>query len=148
MHRKVAGALVVALALALAGCGGSSTLSKADFAKQASAACTTARKDSEKTKAKGIAAFVDKIEAYQRNKLKGIEALKPPDELKTAYAEYKDALTQRADLINRLGTIVKARHRVSKQDEKTVAALQVKEEKAATELGATACRENQSTSGH
>lgn len=148
MHGKVAGALVVALALALASCGGSDTLSKGDFVKQANAACATARKDAEKVRGKGIAAFADRVEEYQRNKLKGIEALKPPDEMKTSYAAYKGALSQRTDLIVRLVTTLKARGRISKQDEKAVAALQVKEEKAATALGLTTCRENQGSSAH
>jgi hypothetical protein len=39
MDRKVLGAVVAALALALASCGGSDTLSRADFVKQANAIC-------------------------------------------------------------------------------------------------------------
>jgi hypothetical protein len=149
MHRTVAGALVVVLALVLASCGGSGdALSKAEFVKQANAACATARKDAEKTSGKGIAAFADKIEAYQREKLKRVEALKPPDELKTRFAAYKNALTQRTNLIAHLVTIVKARGKVSKQDEKTVAALQIKEDEGATALGLTVCRESRGSAAH
>lgn len=148
MHGKVAGALVVALALVLASCGGSSTLSKEDFVKQANAACAKARKDSEKSRGKGIAAFADRIERYAREKAKGIEALKPPDELKTSYAEYTDALKQRSDLIARLVVQVKARKRIAKGDEKAVAELQRKEEAAGRALGLTTCLENQSSARH
>ena len=148
MHGKVAGALVVALALALASCGGSSTLSKADFVKQANAACAKARKDAEKARGKGIAGFADRVEQYANEKTKGIEALKPPDELKASYTEYTGVLKQRSDLISRLVVSLKARKRISKPDEKAVAELQRKEESAARALGLTTCLENQGAARH
>ena len=148
MHGKVAGALVVALALALASCGGSSTLSKADFVKQANAACAKARKDTEKARGKGISAFADRVEQYAREKAKGIEALKPPDELKASYTAYTGALKQRSDLIARLVVKLKARKRIDKADEKSVAELQEREESAGRALGLTTCLENQAAARH
>jgi hypothetical protein len=148
MHRKGIGALVVVLALALAGCGGSDSSSKTDFVKQANAACTKARTDAEKARGRGIVAFANRVLLYQRNKLKAIEAITPPDELKASYADFRVALSQRTDLIVGLVAQVKARKRISKQDERTFENLRAREEKAAMALGAIKCRERQASSSH
>src|SRR3569832_709981 len=59
MDRKVLGAAVAALVLAMAGCGSSATLSRADFTKQANAICTKRR------------AAIAKAQSQHRNDFKG-----------------------------------------------------------------------------
>jgi hypothetical protein len=148
MHRTGVATLGVALVLGLVGCGGSGALSKADFAKQGNAACTSARVKVQKMRGRGIEGFVAKVIAYEDAKLQGVAALKPPGELQTDYARYKTVLTQRRDLIARLGKVLQAKHRISTQDEHTVAGLQAQEEKLAIALGLRSCAERSAPSRH
>jgi hypothetical protein len=146
MQRKVAGALVVALALALgtAGCGGSGPLTKAEFVKQGNAACIKARTRAERIpvdpKAKGVESLLAKAAAYEHAKLAGIEALAPPDELQVRYEQFKHAVAARGAFFKKSsGRTIKSLDAISVE----FAELQKQEDETARALNLTKCLEGQ-----
>jgi len=107
MHRKELATLVVAMALVAGGCGGGSKpATKADFVKQASAACThlnarnlaLVRTAFARAKAQHIpqnqlvSLVMPQVTVSQQQELKDLEAIHPPDALKGRFAEWKEAL--------------------------------------------------------
>lgn len=136
MDRKVLSAVVAALVLALAGCGGSSEpLSRADFAKQANAICVKRK------------ALVATAQRQHRNDFRGairqalpgfaktideLASLKAPTEEKARLAEI--VAVERAQLV-RIRAAIAGRRSTSQETAATIH----KQAEFKRELGLTAC---------
>jgi hypothetical protein len=106
MDWKGAAAVAAALALAVGGCGGSSTLSKAEFVKRAEAVCVrlrnegfallktaeSQRKAQHLSEAQVKARLAPKVAAVEARQLRNLAALNPPSELQTTYVQWRRVL--------------------------------------------------------
>jgi hypothetical protein len=101
MHRKVAAALVAALALGVASCGGSETLTRAELVDRIEAACRQAQRLAQQDARAGgrETNFFAAIVAGQRALVKSVEGLEAPDELSEDVDRLKAGLAQRVDLV-------------------------------------------------
>lgn len=113
MHRKVAGAVCVALALALAGvagCGGDKPLTKAEFVRQVNAACKAPAPKTSTTssRARGPEGFLAQILAQQQAVIHSLNDIQAPDGLNGEYATLKKAFKQRVAVIEKALAAVKA----------------------------------------
>ena len=94
----VAGAAAVVGAVALAGCGGSGTLSADEFRSQADAICADSNaqlaKVDDPASAAAFPSYLRALLPLQQSQLTKLEALKPPKELQDTYAEALDLLKQ------------------------------------------------------
>ena len=110
MHRKVAGTLIV-LALALtgiAGCGGGDEpLTRAEFVKQANAACTVKVPQSTTARSRGPEGFLTQVLAQQKAVSDGFDDLDAPDEVESDFSTLKTAMEQRVDLVEKALAAVK-----------------------------------------
>ena len=111
MHRKVASTLVVlALAFAgIAGCGGGDEpLTRAEFVKQANAACVVKQQRTSTTeRTRGPAGFLTQIVAQQQEILDGLEDLDAPDQLDNSFNALKKAMQERVDIVEKALAAVK-----------------------------------------
>jgi hypothetical protein len=103
MHRRVAVALLAALALGVASCGGESTLTRAELVRQIEVACKQAEKVSEKasrqTKSSTSASqFLTAVLAGQRAIANRLEDLDPSDAAKADFEAFKRGVQQRVRL--------------------------------------------------
>jgi hypothetical protein len=109
MHRTVAAALVAALALGVASCGGSEeTLTRAELTSRIETACREAQKIAQKKmrasarSSEGNSSFLVGILTAQRTLMQRIEDLNPSDAQKANFAAYKRAIQQRTAMFARL----------------------------------------------
>lgn len=100
MHRKVAGAVAVALALGVASCGGDEPLTKAELVKQVNIVCKGKPQRGGSAK-RGPNAFYDQILAGQKAISEGLEDIKPPEELEDEFAALKEAEDDRRELMEK-----------------------------------------------
>jgi hypothetical protein len=127
----------VAVLTLMTGCGGTKSLSKAEFVKRADAVCARA------SKAAGSQAdFVARMAAFEQKVEADLRTLKPPAELQRPLADYVGGLRQRDGLIRRYQAAAKARdsaqlHAVNQQGSAIGARLRT----AVTALGIRACGE-------
>ncbi len=102
MHRKVAAALVAALALGVASCGGSESLTRAELVNRIEAACRQAgqRTQQEQRAARGDeTSFFTALVAGQREMVERVEGLEAPDELADEVDTIKTGLADRTEMI-------------------------------------------------
>ncbi len=98
MHRRVAGMVAVSIAFGIASCGGSDSLSKADFVSQATAMCKQAQKQAQimQTASKDnegrLVQLANAALARHRKLVDKLDTLEPPSELSAGYAEYVKTL--------------------------------------------------------
>jgi hypothetical protein len=104
MHRRVAAALVAALALVVASCGGSESLTRAELVNRIEAACRQAQERvAEGQRAGGRGGtptdFFSAVLVGQRQLVERVEGLEAPDELADDVETLKEGLAERTDLI-------------------------------------------------
>jgi hypothetical protein len=114
MHRKVAAALVAALALGIAACGSSEPLTRAQLARQIEIVCRQAQQQLQAQARAGARVrlspgesqkqFVVAVVAGQRGIEKKLEDLDAPDQEKESFDAYKQAVKERADLYERVSS--------------------------------------------
>jgi len=106
MHWKGAATLGLTVTLAAGGCGGSKPLTKAEFVKQAEAACVrshaqqvsmlkAAAADEQAqhlSEVQARAKLIPKITAVEHRQLEQLASLKPPDELQSTFVQWRQAL--------------------------------------------------------
>ena len=138
MDRNVVGTVVVVLALSIAGCGGSGSLSRADLAKQASAICkqrTTNVALLFKQHSGDSRAFMTAAIPVATKSLGDLRALKPPTELQSTFNSFLAAQREEIDAVQH----TLATHGSDNEAEgATGAKLHVRERLAKT-LGITSC---------
>jgi hypothetical protein len=111
MHRKVAAALLAALALGIAGCGGSEeTLSRAQLTSRIQAACRQAQRAQEarmrrSARGSGTAAFIDAVVAGQKVAVERIDELHPTDAVQSQFDAFKQGMQDRVDLFERVASV-------------------------------------------
>ncbi len=115
MHRKVAAALVAALALAVASCGGSEseTLTRAQLVRRIETACKQGQRESTKQArasggADGQQAYVAALLAGQKKELDALNNVKSADAAKADYEAFKEGLKARIALIERVASADRA----------------------------------------
>jgi predicted small lipoprotein YifL len=141
MEGKVIRALMVAmLALGLASCGGSGPLSRADLVKQANAICKQRTADvaamRKRVHTRDFATFVAAVLPVVDKDTSKLEALKPPQELKSAYTTWTAGV--RAQITHVRGSLAALRaHRRAPSGESPAAAE--RQAKLARQLGLTSC---------
>jgi len=103
MRWKQAAMFGAALAAGAAGCGGSQTLSRAEFVKRADAVCARTRADAlamlrgviaeqqagRLSEAQVLARARPKLIAFERHQLRELTALKAPSELQGTFAQWR-----------------------------------------------------------
>lgn len=101
MHRKVAAALVAALALGVASCGGSEPLTRAQLVRQLETACRQAQERAAEAggAARGEGGFFEVVLAGQRVLAERVEGLEVPDELRDDVDTLESGLAERTDLL-------------------------------------------------
>lgn len=147
MHRKVAVALVAALALAVASCGGSEErLTRAQLVSRIEQACRDGQRESQKVSREsrgsgGESAFVRAILAGQKVELDAIDNFSVPDAAKADYEAFKEGVRARVAAIERVASVSRAdfsRAIRSVQAEAEAASRRV--EAAARRLGVQGCQ--------
>jgi hypothetical protein len=111
MHRKVAAALLAALALGVASCGGSEAqLTRAQLLRRIDVACRHGQATSQKEMRGGRGAkdFVSAIVAGQHTVMDELGDLNPPDAAKGTFDAFKQSLQDRLDLFERFDSMSEA----------------------------------------
>ena len=108
MRRIMVAALATAIVVGAAGCGGEERLTRAEFTKQAQAACgramteffASARKANaeEMSRAEQEAFAVKALRTAADNQAEVLDAILPPEELQDAYADYRGTVATRIEL--------------------------------------------------
>lgn len=146
MHRKVAAALVAALALALASCGGSEeTLTRAELVNRIEKACRDGQTESQRQmraagRSSGASGFIDAVLAGQKSELDAVDDFKVPDAAKDDYEAFKAGVQARIDAVERAASADRADIQSalrSVQSEAEAAARKI--ETAARHLGVEGC---------
>jgi hypothetical protein len=144
MHRKVAAAIVAALALAVAGCGGSesTTVDRAELVKRVSAACRAAENTAAKAAARAqrsdnpFAAY----RAGQELLLERVEDLDTSGSAKADFDAYKEGLRTRFAAFEKVAAASRAeRERVIRSLQREAEAAAKKIETSARRLGFRGC---------
>jgi len=114
MHRKVAAALVAALALGVASCGGSEeTVTRAQLVRRIEQACRDGQLESEKQmraagRSAGTSGFIKAALAGQKTELDAIDDFKVPDAAKADFEDFKAGVQGRIDAIERAASADRA----------------------------------------
>lgn len=114
MHRKVAAALVAALALGVASCGGSEeTLTRAQLVSRIEQACKDGQAESQRQmrasgRSAGTSGFIEAALAGQKTELEAIDDFKVPDAAKADYENFKAGVQARVDAIERAASADRA----------------------------------------
>jgi uncharacterized protein (DUF885 family) len=112
MHRKVAAAIVAALALAVASCGGSetTTLDRAELLRRAELACRSAGQVTEQqTRAEGRSPNAYKaLLAGQKALVERLEKLEGSGDLRDDFNSYKDGVRTRLDALEKVTSAPRA----------------------------------------
>jgi hypothetical protein len=149
MHRKVAAALVAALALTLtlASCGGSEeTLTRAQLVRRVELACRDGQAESQRQMrasrgSSGSSTFINAVLAGQKSELDAIDNFDVPDAAKSDYESFKDGVKARIDAIERVAAAGRAnfqRAMAAARPQAEAAARRV--EAAARGLGIQGCQ--------
>lgn len=104
MRRKLTVAMVAVLVPSAIGCGGSGSLSKGEFTKQAEAVCSRALKTltAERIARREHPALMVKAQAtFFQHQAAAFAGLKPPGDLAGAFDHYKSSLSIRSDLYHK-----------------------------------------------
>ena len=112
MHRKVAAALIAALALGIAACGSSEPLTRAQLSRRIETVCKQVQQQIQaQARARSRAApedaqkqFIVAVVAGQRAIEKKLADLDAPDAAKDSFDAFKQAVQERADLYARVST--------------------------------------------
>jgi len=107
MHRKVAAAIIAALALAVASCGGSetTTLDRAELIRKVELACKAAGQTTERqTRAEGSANPYKALGSGQRLLAARLEKLDGSGDLKDAFNRYKEGVRTRLDALEKVAS--------------------------------------------
>jgi hypothetical protein len=102
MHRKLAAALVAALAIGVASCGGSEPLTRAELVDRIEAACRQAEERAEREQraaGRGASNFFAAVLAGQRQLVERVEGLEGPDEIADDVETLKTGLAERTELV-------------------------------------------------
>lgn len=109
MHRKVAAALVAALALGVASCGSSEPLTRAELVRKVEVACREGQQQAQKqmragerSSRDGTTRLVSAFLIAEKSILARIEDLDVSDATKSDFDAFKAAVKQRADLFARV----------------------------------------------
>jgi hypothetical protein len=110
MHRTVAAALVAALALAVASCGGAEPLTRAQLVSRIEVACREGQRAVQRRggAGKGPIGFVAAVIAGQRVVVNRIGDLKAPDASKDDFNAFKEGIKQRLALVEKVETAGRA----------------------------------------
>jgi hypothetical protein len=147
MHRKVAAALVAALALAVASCGGSEeTLTRAQLVRRIETACKEGQREGTKQvrAARGAedqATFIAALLAGQKAELDALHNVKSTDAAKTDFAAFKEGVQARIDVIERVTSANRADfQRALRAAQPTAEAITRRVEAAIRRLGLVGCQ--------
>jgi len=138
MLRRGIAAIATTCALTVAGCGSSDTLTRAEFIKQANAACDSVRKQFAHSNIHGLKEFREAIVASQTARTRKMMALQPPLELRVPYQQYVHVLQERTAMLAQAVEMTR-RNRVLKVDAVKTAELQTSERQLVTKLKLTKC---------
>jgi len=122
MYRKVAAALVAALALGIASCGGSEPeLTQAQLVKRVEAACragqeVSSRQQRPRGRTDAITAFLDAIVAGQEAALDRLGDLNAPNAVDDDFDTFKQGLQDRVDLVKRVAATDRAQVEAAMRD--------------------------------
>lgn len=131
MHRRVAAALAAALALAVASCGESESLTRAQVVNRIEAACRQAAEgSSEGARGESAENFFAAVLVGQRQLVEKVEGLEAPDELDTDVETVKNGLAERADIVADLAATPRS------QQERAIAAANERLEAVTRDLEA------------
>jgi type II secretory pathway pseudopilin PulG len=143
MHRKVAVAIVAALALVAASCGGTetTTLGRAALVKRVETVCREAQdaaaRESRATRTPDPIAALQAGQRLLKDKLEGLEG---SGSVKADYDAYKEGVKTRYELIERVAAASRAdRARVIRSVEADATAASRRMETAARRLGLEGC---------
>jgi hypothetical protein len=147
MHRKVAAALVAALALAVASCGGSetTTLSRAELVRQVEVACREGQREGQKQArasrgSAGSGAFIDAVLANQKLVMERIDDLETSGAAKADWETFRSGMQTRLDAIERVAAADRAdQQRVIRSVQSELEAVGRRMDAAARSLGITGC---------
>jgi hypothetical protein len=137
--------LALATSFAIAGCGGSDGLAKADLAKKADAICATAKADSLKlkqptdfaTNPSAAATYLEKVSALTHKESDDLAALTPADDVK---ADYDALVAAEKKLVTGLDGVVAKAKAKDASGLKDLSALDPKDFVAASnKIGAKGC---------
>jgi hypothetical protein len=146
MHRKVAAALVAALALTLASCGGSEeSLTRAQLVSRIEQACRDGQAESQRqmraSRGGGTSTFISAVLAGQKQEHDAIDNFKVPDAAKADYESFKEGVKARVEAIERVVSAGRANFQSAMraaQPQAEAAARRV--EAAARSLGIQGCQ--------
>lgn len=125
MHRKVAAALVAALALGVASCGSSDEpLTRAELVRQVEAACAQGQRQAEAAQRESRSsvtgdAFLTSLIAGQRTVSARIADIDPPDELSDDFDAFKQNIEARTAVFERFQA-----SRAKLTDKRAIAAIE------------------------
>jgi hypothetical protein len=146
MHRKVAAALVAALALAVVSCGGSEseTLTGAALVRRIETACREgqreAAKQSRASGSRGQTAFITAVLAGQKAELDAIDNVDATGASKADFEDFKAGVQARVDAIERVASADRADlQRAIREAQPAAEAAGRKIEAAARRLGVRGC---------
>jgi hypothetical protein len=146
MHRKVAVALVAALALAVASCGGSEseTLTGAALVRKIETACREGQREASKqsraVRSRGQEAFITALLAGQKTTLDALDNVDTTGADKADLEAFKDGLQTRVDAIERVASADRADYqRMVRAVQAEAEAAGRKIEVAARNLGVEGC---------
>jgi hypothetical protein len=147
MHCKVAAALVAALALWVAGCGGSetTTLSRAELVRRVELACREGQREVEKraraSRGRGDQSdFINAIAAGQEIVMDQIDDLDASGAAKADFQAFKDGVQARLDGIKRVAEVDRAdQPRAIRAAQPAVQAASRRAQAAARSLGIDGC---------
>jgi cytosine/adenosine deaminase-related metal-dependent hydrolase len=148
MHRKVAVALVAALALAVASCGGSEseTLTRAQLVRRIETACKEGQREGTKQArasggANGQQAFIAALLAGQKKELDALNNVKSADAAKADYEAFKEGVQARVAVIERVASADIAHFAsIVRAAQPTAEAISKRVEAAIRRLGVVGCQ--------
>jgi hypothetical protein len=146
MHRKVAAALVAALALAVASCGGSEeTLTGAQLVRRIETACKEGQREGAKqaraARGSDQAAFVAALLAGQKTEMAALDDVNTSGAAKADFEAFKQGVQARIDAIERVNSADRADYERTLRAAKGPAeAASRKVQEAARSLGVEGCQ--------
>lgn len=145
MFRKVAAALVAALALGVASCGGGEeTLTRAELVRKIEVACREGQKQAEATARarrgarEAASGLIAAVLANQQSVEKSIEDLDPPDAAKDDFDAFKQGVQERVDTLRSISTSDNARDAIQRV-QSTFEAITRRVQQAARSLQIDGC---------
>lgn len=146
MHRKVAAALVAALALAVASCGGSDEqqLSGPALARRIETVCREAQRRAQarlrSSRSDDETAYVAVLVAVQREISEQLGEIEPADGASSNFDAFKQAMDERTELFERLDSVDRAQlQRTMENIEEEANAVGERLRRASDQLEVEAC---------